>query len=92
MVLEVHVGSSAHHGYSEHVPDYAKVINILQYMKTQFPRLSLRHFLEVLFTSDDGTITNFTNIYLAGGGGVCLMDTLWEKEGMKNEDMQAWVV
>ncbi|KIM86113.1 hypothetical protein PILCRDRAFT_5179 [Piloderma croceum F 1598] len=30
----------AHRGYSERVPDYAKVTNILQYMKTQFPRLS----------------------------------------------------
>jgi hypothetical protein len=82
----------AHRGYSECVPDNAKVIKILQYMKIEFPWLSLRRFLEVLFTSDHGTITNFTNIYLVGGGGVCLMDTLWEKEGTKNESMQAWVV
>jgi hypothetical protein len=35
-----------HRGYSERVPDYAKVINILQYMKTKFPWVSLRHFIE----------------------------------------------
>ena len=82
----------AHCAYSERVPDEIKVITILQYMKKEFPRLSLRRLLEILFTSDHGSITNFTNIFRSDGGAIFLMDILWGKEGMKNEAMQEWVV
>jgi hypothetical protein len=81
-----------HRAYSKRVPDEIKVITILQYMKKEFPRLSLHHLLKILFTSDHGSVTNFTNIFRSDGGAIFLMDMLWEKEGMKNEAMQEWVV
>ncbi|KAJ7278744.1 hypothetical protein C8J57DRAFT_1502601 [Mycena rebaudengoi] len=55
-----------------------KALIVLAFMKEQFPRFSLRLFLETLFTSDDGSIKNYTNKYLQSGGALELMKWLWE--------------
>jgi hypothetical protein len=50
----------------------------------------------MLFTSDVGSITNTSNIFLADGGDLHLMDiwwgNRWEKHGLKNQAMYKWAV
>ncbi|KAJ6610216.1 hypothetical protein B0H10DRAFT_437356 [Mycena sp. CBHHK59/15] len=43
-------------------------------MKGHFKRFSLHLFLETLFTSDNSSIKNWTNIYFQDGGAVQLME------------------
>ncbi|KAJ6465270.1 hypothetical protein C8R45DRAFT_1173671 [Mycena sanguinolenta] len=50
-----------------------KTLEILGFMKGHFKRFSLRLFLETLFTSDNGSIKNWTKIYFQDGGAVHLM-------------------
>ena len=50
----------------------------------------------MLFTSDVGSITNTSNIFLANGGDLHLMDIWWghqwEKHVLKSQVMYKWVV
>jgi len=68
-----------------------KVIDILSEMKTRYPRFSLRLFLETLFTSKNRTITNYSEIFLAGNGVLPLMNTLFTKCSNK-DGVQDWVI
>ncbi len=52
--------------------DAQKVCAVLEYMKS-FSRLSLRIFLETLFTSDDPILRSYTGIFLSDGGGEWMM-------------------
>lgn len=54
--------------------DVEKTLEILGFMKSNFKQFSLRLFLQTLFTSDNGSIKNYTNIYLQNGGAVHLME------------------
>jgi hypothetical protein len=71
--------------------DEQKVMEILKIFKEKFPRFSLRKFLEVLFSSDNGTITNTTSVFLRDGGALAVMDLWWEKSNHLPE-MQLWPV
>ncbi|KAJ7244693.1 hypothetical protein C8J57DRAFT_1524865 [Mycena rebaudengoi] len=50
-----------------------KALIVLAFMRERFPRCSLRTFLETLFTSDNGSIKNFTNMFFQIGGALELM-------------------
>jgi hypothetical protein len=83
--------------YAERLSDEQKVLDILQYIQTRFRgRFSLRDFLHTLFTSDVGSITNTSNVFLADGGDIHLMDiwwgNRWEKRGLKSQTMYKWAV
>jgi hypothetical protein len=88
---------SFHHKqhYPERLSDEQKVIDIMQYMQTRFHgQFSLRDLLHTLFTSDTGSITNTSNVFLADGGDLHLqvMDIWWEKWGLKSPTTCKWVV
>ncbi|KAH7917199.1 hypothetical protein BV22DRAFT_997805, partial [Leucogyrophana mollusca] len=69
-----------------------KTLSVLQFMKAEFPRFSLKQFLKTLFTSQDGGIKNYSNIFLADDGHVMLLDIWWEKSGGRDSSMSGWVV
>ncbi|KAJ7679456.1 hypothetical protein DFH06DRAFT_1078921 [Mycena polygramma] len=54
--------------------DDEKTLEILAFMKQNFARFSLRLLLDTLFTSDNGSIKVYTNLYLQSGGALHLMD------------------
>ncbi len=76
--------------------DAQKVCAVLEYMKS-FSRLSLRKFLETLFTTDDPTLRSYTGIFLSDGGGEWLMKTMWDRgqhlQAEKyNPTMAEWII
>jgi len=73
--------------------DTEKARLVLQFMRDTLSKFSLRQFLETIFKSEDGKIKNFTNIFLADGGHLQLMDIWWEKSGgTRNIEMREWSV
>src|ERR1700722_3593664 len=61
--------------YAERLSDEQKVIDILQYMQTRFHgRFSFRDLLHTLFTSETGSITNTSNVFLADSGDLHLIN------------------
>ncbi len=76
--------------------DAQKVCAVLEYMKS-FSRLSLRVFLETLFTSDDPTLRGYTGIFLSDGGGEWMMKIMWDcgqhlQLEKYNPTMAEWVI
>lgn len=71
--------------------DQQKVVEVLRFMKAQFPRLSLRKFLNTLFRSEDGAITNWTSMFIQDSGMLDIMDLWWARAG-GDEDMEDWVI
>ncbi|KAJ7211427.1 hypothetical protein C8J57DRAFT_1605879 [Mycena rebaudengoi] len=72
--------------------DTEKALAVLGFMKERFPRFSLRSFLDVLFTSDDGAIKNVTNTYLQTGGAIHLLDVAIGDKGMRDDDVGDWIM
>ncbi|KAF9472227.1 hypothetical protein BDN70DRAFT_818978, partial [Pholiota conissans] len=70
--------------------DSQKVKDILRYMADECNRFSLRQFLQVLFTSDDGDLRKSANMFLASGFACRVMDE-WAKKIPKDE-MVEWVM
>ncbi|KAJ7017268.1 hypothetical protein C8F04DRAFT_979707 [Mycena alexandri] len=64
--------------------DEDKTIELLGYMKQNLGRFSLPLLLNTLFTSDNGYIKNYTNMYLQSGGALHLMNIAvgdsWKKD------------
>ncbi|KAJ6545287.1 hypothetical protein B0H19DRAFT_899522, partial [Mycena capillaripes] len=54
--------------------DEQKTLEILGFMKQNFGRFSLRLLLDTLFTSDNGSIKNYTTIYFQSGGAQHLIE------------------
>ncbi|KAI0737485.1 hypothetical protein BC629DRAFT_1446172 [Irpex lacteus] len=75
-----------------------KVCAILGFMKEQFPRLSLKGFLNSLFRSEDPNIRTYTGIFLnRTKGGPWLMETVWDcgtrmQAKKYNDKMSDWVI
>lgn len=74
--------------------DEQKAYLTLRYIRDNFSKFSLRNFLETCFESDSGEITNFVEIFMADGGGLMLMELLWEKRrrGQHGKAMTDWVI
>lgn len=69
-----------------------KTRQTLDFMQT-FSRFSLRIFLETMFTSKDGEITNSSNTFKAGGGFLVLMELWWiESGGLREKEMCNWII
>ena len=72
--------------------DTQKTRRTLDFMR-DFNRFSLQIFLKTLFESDDPSIKNFSNTFLAGKGVLSVMELLWKGgAGLNNPDLMAWMV
>ena len=67
--------------------DTEKTVAILEFMKENYPRFSLRDFLTELFTAEHPSITNVTNTYLARGGRKHLLETAIGDTRIVDEDV-----
>ncbi|KAJ7048514.1 hypothetical protein C8F01DRAFT_1190212 [Mycena amicta] len=73
--------------------DTDKTLAVLQFMKDNFPRLSLQLFLDQLFTSDNPSITNITNTYLAMGGRRHLLEiVVGDSTSAPEADVADWIM
>ncbi|KAJ7715067.1 hypothetical protein B0H16DRAFT_1269865, partial [Mycena metata] len=72
--------------------DTDKTIAVLDFMKENFPRLSLRLLLTQLFTSDNASIKNVTNTYLSMGGCVHLLEIAIGNKAMGEPDLADWIM
>ncbi|KAJ7651446.1 hypothetical protein B0H17DRAFT_418996 [Mycena rosella] len=72
--------------------DTEKTLPVLEFMKEEFSRFSLKAFLQELFTSEDASIRNVTNSYLATGGGLHLLETAIGDQGMEDPDIVDWIM
>ncbi|KAJ7671739.1 hypothetical protein B0H17DRAFT_913176, partial [Mycena rosella] len=72
--------------------DREKTLAVLEFMKDNFPRFSLKLFLEQLFTSDNASVKNVANSYLATGGGLHLLEIAIGDKGMENSDIGDWIM
>jgi hypothetical protein len=85
-----HVSSEERRGRTT---DNEKATVILQFMKTRYPRFSLRMFLDAIFA--DGAskeVKGFSSSFMKDSGLVKLMDILFDLGGLKDTDMSKWVV
>lgn len=65
----------------------------LEFMRSTFSRFSLRQFLECLFTSEDGTIKNVSNVFLAANDHLDIMDLWWNNSPRPLSGfLETWVV
>ncbi|KAJ7245498.1 hypothetical protein C8J57DRAFT_1438306 [Mycena rebaudengoi] len=62
--------------------DTEKTLAILEFIKTNFPRFSLKDLLTELFTSDNASIKNVTNSYLGTVGA----------KGTRNQTVSDWII
>ncbi|KAJ7684985.1 hypothetical protein DFH06DRAFT_1313354 [Mycena polygramma] len=72
--------------------DTDRTLAVLEFMKKNFPRLSLRAFLTELFTSDNGSIKNVTNMYLSTGGALHLLETAIGDAAIADDEVSDWVM
>ncbi|KAJ7803858.1 hypothetical protein B0H14DRAFT_2613006 [Mycena olivaceomarginata] len=72
--------------------DLDKTLAVLEFMKDYFPRFSLKNLLTVLFTSDNPSIKNVTNTYLAMDGALHLLETAVGDKGLTDNDVADWVM
>ena len=72
--------------------DDEKVIEILRFMKGRFPRLPLRNLLTSIFSSNLGSIKNYTNMYLKDGGRIELMNMLMGNNWHRDDNLSSWIV
>ncbi|KAJ7667161.1 hypothetical protein B0H17DRAFT_1162454 [Mycena rosella] len=72
--------------------DTEKTLAVLEFMKEEFSRFSLKAFLQELFTSEHASIKNVTNSYLATGGGLHLLETAIGDQGMQDPDIGDWIM
>ncbi|KAJ7626744.1 hypothetical protein B0H17DRAFT_1188009 [Mycena rosella] len=72
--------------------DTKKTLAVLEFMKEEFSRFSLKAFLQELFTSEHASIKNVTNSYLATGGGLHLLETAIGDQGMQDPDIGDWIM
>lgn len=82
---------------SEFTTDAARVRHVLQYIKSEFPRLSLKNLLYTIFTCEDPYVKASVGIFLKNDSGVGLMEKLWGSSqrlqlSKYNEEMSDWVV
>lgn len=69
--------------------DIEKTRLVLQFMRNTLSRFSLHKFLSTIFSSSDGSIKNFTKIFLADGGHLELMEMWWNP---REKRMADWAV
>ncbi|KAJ7340585.1 hypothetical protein DFH08DRAFT_704319, partial [Mycena albidolilacea] len=67
--------------------DLEKACTVLQFMRENWPRFSLKDFLTVIFTSKDPRITVTANSYLATGGCLHLLCMIAGDEDPLDEDV-----
>jgi hypothetical protein len=72
--------------------DDEKVVEILRFMKGQFPRLSLRDLLTSIFSSKLGSIKNYSSMYVKGGGRIELMNLLMDNNWHRDEALSSWIM
>ncbi|KAJ6618595.1 hypothetical protein B0H10DRAFT_2374599 [Mycena sp. CBHHK59/15] len=72
--------------------DTEKTLAVLEFMKEEFSRFSLKTFLQELFTSEHALIKNVTNSYLGTGGGLHLLETAIGEQGMQDPDVGDWIM
>ncbi|KAJ6572935.1 hypothetical protein B0H10DRAFT_1839026 [Mycena sp. CBHHK59/15] len=72
--------------------DTEKTLAVLEFMKEEFSRFSLKAFLQELFTSEHALIKNVTNSYLGTGGGLHLLETAIGEQGMQDPDVGDWIM
>ncbi|KAJ7624216.1 hypothetical protein DFH06DRAFT_1087495 [Mycena polygramma] len=72
--------------------DTDRTLAVLEFMKENFPRFSLRALITELFTSDDGSVKNVANKYLAMGGGVHLLEVAIGDKGMADSKIADWIM
>ncbi|KAJ7689905.1 hypothetical protein B0H17DRAFT_832256, partial [Mycena rosella] len=76
--------------------DREKTLAVLEFMKDNFPRFSLKLFLEQLFTWDNASVKNVANSYLATGGadsgGLHLLEIAIGDKGMEKSDIGDWIM
>jgi hypothetical protein len=69
-----------------------KAVEILQFMKNQFPQFSMQDLLSSIFSSDLGSIKNYTTKYLEQGGRMDLLDLLVGKNLHHDEALSVWIM
>jgi hypothetical protein len=72
--------------------DLEKACTVLQFMKENWPRFSLKDFLTVIFTSKDPRITVTANSYLATGGRLHLLCMLAGNEATLDDNVNDWIL
>ncbi|KAJ7726144.1 hypothetical protein DFH07DRAFT_782810 [Mycena maculata] len=72
--------------------DTDRALATLEFMKQNFPRFSLKSFIQELFTSGDPSIKNVTNSYLGTGGAMHILNTVIGDKGMKEPDIDHWIM
>jgi hypothetical protein len=72
--------------------DTEKTLAILEFIKTNFPRFSLKDLLTELFTSDNASIKNVTNSYLGTGGYMHILETIVGAKGTRNQTVSDWII
>ncbi|KAJ7246764.1 hypothetical protein C8J57DRAFT_1674982 [Mycena rebaudengoi] len=87
--------SDLNYGSNSRAPkstDMDKTLAVLEFMKDNFPRFSLRAFLTELFTTDNSAIKNVANTYLGTGGRVHILDTVIADNGNKDAEVGNWIM
>ncbi|KAF8193996.1 hypothetical protein K438DRAFT_1761558 [Mycena galopus ATCC 62051] len=69
-----------------------KTLTVLAFIKTSFPWFSLKDLLPELFTSEDSSIRNVANTYLAMGGRLHILQTLVGENGIEDEAASDWII
>ncbi|KAJ7629162.1 hypothetical protein DFH06DRAFT_1441665 [Mycena polygramma] len=72
--------------------DTDRTLAVLEFMKENFPRFSLRALITELFTSDDGSVKNVANNHLAMGGSVHLLEVAIGDKGMVDSKIADWIM
>jgi hypothetical protein len=72
--------------------DTEKTLAVLEFIKTNFPRFSLKDLLTALFTSDNASIKNVTNSYLGTGGYMHILETIVGDKGTRNQAVCDWII
>ncbi|KAJ7827097.1 hypothetical protein B0H13DRAFT_2374013 [Mycena leptocephala] len=72
--------------------DTDKTLAVLDFMKENYPRFSLRDLLTELFTSDDSSIKNVTNTFFGMSGGVHLLKIAIGDKGRTDKGITDWIM
>ncbi|KAJ7854783.1 hypothetical protein B0H13DRAFT_2254728 [Mycena leptocephala] len=72
--------------------DTDKTLAVLDFMKENYPRFSLRDLFTELFTSDDSSIKNVTNTFFGMSGGVHLLKIAIGNKGRTDKGIADWIM
>jgi hypothetical protein len=72
--------------------DDEKTMAVLQFMKQNLSRFSLRLLLHTLFTSENGSITNSTSMYFQSGGAQHLLEVGVGDRWKRDEELATCII